>query len=61
MDWTHIFAVYKGLWVGLADDEVTVLGAGKTLTEAMALAGPEAWYFRVPEADAYFCPANHVD
>ena len=34
-DWTKIQKKYRGLWVALADDEVTVLGSGKTLREAM--------------------------
>lgn len=36
MDWTKIYKKYKGLWVALADDEVTVLGHGKTLKEAVS-------------------------
>jgi hypothetical protein len=36
MDWTKIYKKYKGLWVALADDEVTVLGSGKTLKEAVS-------------------------
>ena len=35
IDWTKIYKKYKGLWVALADDEVTVLGHGKTLKEAL--------------------------
>lgn len=35
IDWTKIYKKYKGLWVALADDEITVLGAGKTLKEAL--------------------------
>ncbi len=35
IDWTNIQKKYKGLWVALADDEQTVLGAGKTLQEAL--------------------------
>jgi len=34
-DWTQLYKKYKGLWVALADDEVTVLGAGKTVREAV--------------------------
>jgi hypothetical protein len=36
MDWTKIYKKYKGLWVALADDEMTVLGSGKTLVEAVS-------------------------
>ena len=36
IDWTKIYKRYKGLWVALKDDEVTVVGHGKTLKEALA-------------------------
>lgn len=35
IDWTHIYKKYKGLWVGLAEDEVTVVASGKTVKEVM--------------------------
>ncbi len=34
-DWTKLFKTYKGLWVALAEDEMTVLGAGKTARAAL--------------------------
>jgi len=34
-DWSKIYKKYKGLWVALADDEMTVLGVGKTVKEAI--------------------------
>ena len=34
-DWTKLYKKYKGLWVALADDEMTVLGVGKTVREAV--------------------------
>lgn len=34
-DWTNLYKKYKGLWVALAEDEVTVLGVGKTVQEAV--------------------------
>jgi hypothetical protein len=34
IDWTHLFEKYRGKWVALADDEVTVLGFGETVKEA---------------------------
>lgn len=34
-DWTKLYKKYKGLWVALADDEITVLGYGKTVNEAV--------------------------
>lgn len=36
IDWTQIYNKYKGLWVALAEDEQTVVGAGKTAKEALA-------------------------
>jgi hypothetical protein len=38
IDWTKIYKKYKGLWVALAEDEQTVLGAGKTAKEALSQA-----------------------
>ena len=35
-DWTHLFEQYRGKWVALADDEVTVLAADDTLKKAHA-------------------------
>lgn len=35
IDWSKIYKKYKGLWVALAADEVTVVGSGRTLKEAM--------------------------
>ncbi len=34
-DWSKIYKKYKGMWVALASDEVTVLGVGKTVKEAL--------------------------
>ena len=33
-DWTKICKKYRGLWVALAKDEITVLASGKTAKEA---------------------------
>ena len=53
IDWTPIYEKYKGKWVGLAKDQITVLCAGDTLKEAMeeARKKPEERpsYMRVPE------------
>lgn len=35
IDWTKMYKKYKGLWVALAEDEMTVLGSGKTVKEAV--------------------------
>lgn len=34
VDWSGIYEKYKGLWVALAKDEITVLASGKTAKEA---------------------------
>ena len=34
IDWSKIYKKYKGQWVALLDDEITVVGSGKTLKEA---------------------------
>ena len=35
IDWTKIYKKYKGLWVALASDEVTVLSSDKKLSGAL--------------------------
>ncbi len=51
-DWTKIYKKYKGLWVALADDEMTVLSAAKTLKETIQKAKknghPDPIFMRVP-------------
>jgi hypothetical protein len=53
IDWTKIYKKYKGLWVALADDEITVLGSGHTLQEALSNAKKKGdqmpYVMRVPE------------
>ena len=34
IDWTKISEKYKGMWVALKDDHVSVIASGKTLKEA---------------------------
>ena len=34
-DWTKIYKKYKGLWVALAKDEITVLAAHETAKAAL--------------------------
>lgn len=52
IDWTKIYKKYKGLWVALEDDEVTVIASGKTAKEALEKAKEknkkEPILFRVP-------------
>jgi hypothetical protein len=35
-DWSKLYKKYKGMWVALASDEMTVLGVGKTVKEALS-------------------------
>lgn len=57
-DWSKIYKKYKGLWVALSDDEITVLGVGKTVREAVENAKKKSlktpFLTRMPETlDAY--------
>ena len=53
-DWTKLYKKYKGLWVALADDEMTVLSSGKTLKEAISKAKKNGYsdpiFTRMPES-----------
>lgn len=35
VDWTKIYQKYRGFWVGLKDDQKTVIASGKTVKEVM--------------------------
>ena len=52
-DWTLLFANYRGQWVALADDEVTVLAAAPTakgaLSASAAKGAPTPILYRVPD------------
>ena len=57
-DWSKLYKKYKGLWVALLDDEMTVVGSGKTLKEAIIRAKEKGYnspiFTRMPETlDAY--------
>ena len=58
IDWTEIYKKYKGLWVALKDDQVTVVGSGKTFKEARDKARsngyPDGILFRVPSKNVFF-------
>lgn len=58
IDWTHIYKKYKGLWVALKDDEVTVISSGKTLDEAAQKAEKKGFkdpiFYSVPKKNTYF-------
>ncbi len=52
-DWTKLYKKYKGMWVALASDEITVLASGKTVKEVILKAkkktGDIPFLTRVPE------------
>lgn len=52
IDWSKIFKNYKGLWIGLKNDEKTVIASGKTVQEVMSKAKEKGHslpiLFRVP-------------
>lgn len=52
IDWTAICKKYKGLWVGLKDDEKTVVASGKSVKEVMGKAKTKGYktpiLFHVP-------------
>lgn len=52
INWSSIYKKYKGLWVGLKDDEKTVIVSGKTVKEVMQKAQKKGYkepiLFRVP-------------
>ena len=53
-DWSRLFANYRGKWVALADDEVTVLAAAATAKDALAASAatgaPEPILYRAPDS-----------
>ncbi len=57
-DWSKIYQKYKGMWVALKEDEVTVVGAGSTLKEALQNAGeagyPHPIVTKMPRELTYF-------
>ena len=52
INWTHLMENYRGQWVALAEDEVTVLAAGATAREVHEAAVQQSgqhFLYRVPE------------
>ena len=50
-DWTHLFELYRGKWVALADDETTVLASGASAKEVHEVAPHSSWKeIRAPAA-----------
>ena len=62
IDWTHIYKKYKGLWIALKDDEITVISSGKTLKETAKRAEEKGFnepiFFKVPQKLTYFVGAT---
>lgn len=58
IDWTHLYKNYKGLWVALKSDEITVVGSGKTIKSAMAEAKKNGYsnpiFNYIPKKDVAF-------
>ncbi len=58
IDWRPIYRKYKGLWVALEQDEVTVIASGKTAKEAFDKAHATGYkrpiLFRVPKDPAQY-------
>lgn len=58
IDWTHLYKKYKGLWVALMDDEITVISAGKSLEETSKKAVKKGFkdpiFYFVPKNLTYF-------
>ena len=61
-DWTSIYKKYRGLWVAMKDDEITVVGSGKTAREALLKAKNSGYKApilnRIPEKLVTFVGAN---
>lgn len=57
-DWTQIYKKYKGLWVALEDDEITVISSGKTAKEVWNKAQQKGFnepiLMNVPKKLTYF-------
>ena len=57
INWTHLMENYRGQWVALAEDEVTVLASGATAREAHEAAAQDPgqhFLYRVPETFDFF-------
>lgn len=52
IDLTNIYKKYKGLWVALKEDKVTVVASGETVSEALSEAKTKGFddpiLFKVP-------------
>jgi len=57
-NWTSLFANYKGQWVALKDDEVTVISSGDKLPEVLRKAEDKGFnkpiVAKIPEKDVTY-------
>jgi hypothetical protein len=57
-NWTSLFKDYKGLWVALKDDEVTVISSGNKLPEVLRQAMDKGFdkpiITKIPEKDVTY-------
>jgi len=64
IDWTKIYEKYRGLWVALATDEETVVGAGKSAREALDNAAKQGYQTpiltRMPEELTAYVGVNEI-
>lgn len=57
IDWSDIYKKYKGLWVALKDDEITVIAAGKDAKKVWEKAKklyPDPILTKMPKKLTYF-------
>lgn len=64
IDWSKLYKKYKGQWVTLANDEITVLSNGATAKEAWEKAQKKGFKMpilnRIPTEIINFSGANQV-
>ena len=57
IDWTELFKKYRGQWVALKDDQVTVIAAGSDLKQVREAAAEKGYrdpiFHRVPTELTY--------
>ena len=58
IDWTHLYKNYKGKWVALKDDEISVISSGSSLEEVAEKAEKKGFknpiFYSVPKKLTYF-------
>jgi hypothetical protein len=58
IDWTSLYETYKGKWVALKDDEVTVIASGSKLRDVLSDAKKNGYEHpivtKVPKKDVVY-------